>query len=582
MTSALPAAADAKAVYGRLLRYARPWRGQFMIGVLGMVVYASTDTGIAVFVKHFLKHAFVQPDPRIAWAVPLGAVLLFFLRATGDYIATWFPARVGRHVVKAIRRDLFEQYLHLPAAAHDREPGGRMLSRLVFDAEQVAEAATNSVGLIVRDSLALLGLLIYMAYLSWQFTLLVLVAAPVIGWVLGRINQRFRRHSSRIQQSMGDFTRVTKESLDAQRLIKTSTAEASQQRRFDQVNEQNRRNNARLLNVRAASGPVVQLVSALALAAVLALAIDKVLAGEVTVDDFMGYLTAMLLVMAPLKRLVNVGGPLQQGISAGTGIFAVLDQPRESQGGQRPLLRARGEIEYRNVDFSYPSGEPLLTQVAFSAAPGQTIAIVGKSGAGKSTLVSLLPRLYDVTAGAVLMDGVDVREYALRDLRRQIAYVGQDVTVFDDTIRNNITFGMDNASVAAVEAAARSAHVMEFAAALPQGLDAPAGDRGGLLSGGQRQRIAIARAILRDAPVLVLDEATSALDSESERHVQEALSALRQGRTTLVIAHRLATVEQADRILVMDEGRIAESGTHAQLLAQGTLYSQLHRLQFNA
>jgi subfamily B ATP-binding cassette protein MsbA len=315
---------------------------------------------------------------------------------------------------------------------------------------------------------------------------------------------------------------------------------------------------------------------------VLALAINKVMAAEVAVDDFIGYLTALLLLLAPLKRLVNVGGPLQQGIAAGTGIFAVLDQPREPQGGKQPLQRARGALEFRSASFAYAAAEPVLSEISFIAAPGQTIAIVGKSGAGKSTLVSLLPRLYDVTAGAVLLDGVDVREYNLRDLRRQIAYVGQDVVLFDDTIRNNIAFGVDEAPASAVEAAARAAHVMEFAAALPQGLDTPVGDRGGLLSGGQRQRIAIARAILRDAPVLVLDEATSALDSESERHVQDALAGLRRGRTTLVIAHRLATVEQADRILVMNEGRIAESGTHAQLLAQGTLYSQLHRLQFNA
>jgi ATP-binding cassette, subfamily B, bacterial MsbA len=574
---------DAWAVYGRLLAYARPWRGQFLIGVFGMALYAATDAGTVWFLKEFLKHAFVMPDPRIVWAVPLAAVLLFFLRGLGDYIGTWFPARVGRQVVKAMRRDLYAHYLHMPATGHDRQLGGRMLSRLVFDVEQVAEAATSTIGVIVRDSLALLGLVIYMLVLSWQFTLLVLVAAPIIGWVLSRINHRFRRHSDRIQQSMGDVTRVIKETLDAQRLIKTSGAEVSQLQRFEQVNEQNRRNYAKLLNIRAASGPVVQLVAALALAAVLAVAVRRIMAAEVTVDQFMGYIAAMLFLMAPLKRLVNVGGPLQQGIVAGAGIFAVLDEPRENLAGGRELQRARGEVEFRDVGFAYaPNGESVLTQIGFTAKPGQTVAIVGRSGGGKSTLVSLLPRLYEPTAGVVLLDGEDVREFRLRDLRRQIAYVGQDVILLDDSIRNNIAFGMEDTPLAAIEAAARAAHVMEFAANMPEGLDTRVGDRGSLLSGGQRQRVAIARALLKDAPVLVLDEATSALDSESERHVQDALARLRRGRTTLVIAHRLATVEQADRILVLHEGRIAESGTHAELLAAGSLYSQLHRLQFNA
>jgi subfamily B ATP-binding cassette protein MsbA len=301
----------------------------------------------------------------------------------------------------------------------------------------------------------------------------------------------------------------------------------------------------------------------------------------VPVNEFIGYLAAMLLVMAPLRRLVNVGGPLQQGIAAGQGIFAVLDEAREPAQG-RALQRAQGTLEYRGVAFGYDTAAPLLSDISFSVAPGQTLAIVGRSGAGKSTLVSLLPRLYEVSAGQILLDGVDVREVALADLRRQIAYVGQEVLLLDDTIRNNIAFGVENAGDAAILAAAHAAHVMEFADALPQGLDAPVGDRGSLLSGGQRQRIAIARAILRDAPLLVLDEATSALDSESERHVQAALAQLRQGRATLVIAHRLATVEQADQIIVLQAGRIVEAGRHGELLALGGAYAQLHRLQFDA
>jgi ATP-binding cassette, subfamily B, bacterial MsbA len=581
--TATASAADVRAVYRRLLAYARPWRGTFLIGVAGMALYASTEAGIAWFVDQFLKYAFVNPDPRAAWAVPLGALLLFLVRGTGDYLATAFPGRVGRRVVKAIRADLFAQYLHLPAAWYDRESTARMLSRLVYDAEQVAEAATNSVCVIIRDTLALAGLLTLMFWKSWQFTLLALVAAPVIGWVLSGINRRFRRHSAGIQQSMGDVTRVTKEALDGQVLIKTHNAEQWQQQRFEAVNESNRRSQQRLINVRAASGPVVQMVAGCALAAVLAVAISQVLRSAVSVNDFIGYIAAMLLVMAPLRRLVNVGGPLQQGIAAGQGIFAVLDEARESSAGTHRVDRVRGIVEMREVSFTYSGGTtPVLRDVSLAVQPGQQLAIVGRSGAGKSTLVGLVPRLYTASAGQVRVDGVDVNDYALPDLRRQVAYVGQDVLLFDDTLRNNILFGSTGVSDADFMRAAQAAHVSEFAVGLPQGFDTPLGDRGNLLSGGQRQRVAIARALLRDAPILILDEATSALDSESERHVQEALGELMRGRTTLVIAHRLSTVEQANLIIVLQEGRVAESGTHAELLSRGGLYAQLHRLQFES
>jgi len=583
MTGSRPAASDAFAVYKRLLGYVRPHRRLFAIGVLGMVMFAMTDAAFALFIKYFIRGTFVEPDPRALWLIPCALLVLFLVRGTGDYLATYYPGRVGRNVIKSIRSDLFAQYLHLPSTYYDQHSSGLMLSTLTFNTEQVAEATTNSVKTLITDSLTLVALIGWMAWLSWEFTLLVLVVAPVIGWIMRVINRRFRRHSASIQQSMGDVTRVAKEAIEGHRVIKVFTAEGAQQQRFEDVNENNRRNNVRLINAKAASSPVVQMVAALALAAVLAGAIDEVNENEVRVEDFISYIGAMLMVMSPLRRLVNVSSQLQQGIAAGASLFEVLDTAREPGKGGLALARARGEVEFRDAGFTYPgAAEPALRQVSVAIGPGQTLAIVGKSGGGKSTLVGLVPRLYDVTSGTVLLDGTDVRQFDLRDLRRQVAYVGQDVMLFNDSIRNNIAFGIDSVPFEEIENAARSAHVMEFAQELPQGLDTLVGDRGNLLSGGQRQRVAIARAILKNAPVLILDEATSALDSESERHIQSALAKLVHGRTTLVIAHRLSTVEQADLIIVVDAGRIVESGNHAQLLAQNGLYAQLHRLQFDA
>jgi subfamily B ATP-binding cassette protein MsbA len=574
---------DARAVYLRLFQYAKPHWKMFVIGALGAALFSATNGGMLFIIQKLLNDAFETRDPTVIWVVPVTIVVMFFLRSVGDYVSSYFPAYVGRQVIKNVRSELFAKYMHLPVSYYDRTSTAPMMSRLTYNVELVAEAATTTIVNLIRDSLTFIGLLIYLFYLNWQLASIIFLLAPPIAWLIRRINLLFRRYSARIQNSMGDITRVLKEGLDGQRVIKSFNAQDYEIRQFEQVNERNRHSYMRLISTKSAGNPVVQIVASLGLAGIMYFAIRQVIEGQVLVGDFVVFLGALIYCSQSLRAITNGFGPLQQGIAAGASVFEVLDAADEPVGGTRPLERAEGAVEFRDVHFVYAEDKgAVLRGVSIEVKPRTTLAIVGKSGSGKSTLVGLLPRFYDPQQGTVLLDGVDVREYNIKALRNQISIVSQDVVLFNDTIRNNIAFGMENVTADAIVEAARAAYVLEFADELPEGLDTQVGDRGTLLSGGQKQRIAIARALLKNAPVLVLDEATSALDTESERHIQAALETLVRDRTTLVIAHRLSTVEQADRIIVMHEGEIIESGTHAELLAREGQYAALYRMQFSA
>ncbi len=569
-------------VYRRLLGYVRPNRGVMLAAMLAALVHVAATGSVPLLMEAVIERLEQGSAGGAAWHMPVVIIIVFTVRSAMNFLMVYGLSWVGRAVIRDLRSEVFEHYLALPARYFDVNATGTLLSKLTYNTEQVAEAMSNAIIVLVRDSLTIVVLIGMMLYYSLGLTLVVAVVGPVVVALIGLMSRAFRRHSTRIQGSMGDVTRVTEQALQGNRVVKMFEGQRFEQQRFDAINTRNFRLNLRLAATRAAGDSLTQYTVILGVAAVIFVAFSDWFLTGLTAPIFIGFITAMGALLAPLKRLVNINVAVQRGIAAADSLFEVLDEPAEHDGGGAPLERAVGDVEYRDVSFRYtPGGPEVLSDVNLTIPAGATVALVGRSGSGKSTLAGLLPRFYEVTAGAILLDGRDIRDYGLRDLRRQIAFVSQDVVLFEGTIAENIAYGgLAGLDRGAIERVADAAYVTEFAHELGDGLDAQVGERGMRLSGGQRQRIAIARALLKDAPILMLDEATSALDSESERRVQQALERLMEGRTTLVIAHRLSTIERADLIVVMKEGTIVESGAHHELLEQAGYYAALHRMQF--
>ena len=555
-----------------------------MLAIVGLTIVALSNLAFTALLIPLIDEAFVAKDQHgLAW-IPMTIVAIFFMRSLGSFLGFYYLGSVGQQVVKELRAEMHEKLLHSPASYYDSSTLGNILSKFTFDVERVTWAGSKSIPIIVRDTLTVIALLGWMLYLSWKLTCILLIAAPLVYIVIRYATQRFRKLSHRIQNSTGDITSRVEEAISAQSIVKLFTAEQSEIERFETINDKNRRNQTKFIAVKAVNTPLVQLIVGVAFAGVIYVAFLPAVKVDLTPGIFASFVTAVMGMLNSARKLTTINQILQAGIAASESVFKLIDQPAQVDKGKVELPSScKGDIVFKNVSFSYKSKSDLvLDNVSLYAKQNEMIALVGKSGSGKSSLVKLIPRFYEIQSGEIIIDGHSLSDISLKSLRNNISMVSQDVILFNDTIANNITYAMPSKSKHDVMLAAQQAHLTEFIEKLPNKYDTLVGDKGILLSGGQRQRIAIARALLKDAPILILDEATSSLDSESEYYIQEAINELRKNRTTFVIAHRLSTIESADRIYVLDKGKVVEHGTHTELVKNNGAYANLYNRQFKS
>ncbi len=571
-----------KNAYKALIAIALEFRSYFILAIAGMIVFALSEAAFAYLMKPMLDDGFIKRDEFIIKLIPIAIIAIFVVRMVASFVRTYCMAFIGRQVINKLRRQMFEKLLTLSTYEYDKASTGSIITKFSFDIEQIAASVSTALTTFIQDSLRIVVLMTYMLWLSWQLSAIFLTVGPLVFFIVVKVSGRFRKISKNIQQSMGEVSHISQEVIDSNRVVKIFGGEQFETQKFTKINDRNLKLNLKLTTTQAISMPLIQLIVAVAFATIIAFATSDSMQDQITSGDFISFIFALTSLLQPMRSLSTVNEKIQKGIAAGESVFEFIAKPDEHDGGTKKIDKAKGVLEFQHISFSYHGHkEKVLNDVSFKAYPNQTIAIVGRSGSGKSSLVNLLPRLYELTEGKIILDDSDIREYSLADLRRQIAFVGQDVRLFNDSIRNNIAYGvLNDADESVVIEAAKQAYAWEFIEKMPEGLDTLVGEKGVLLSGGQRQRLAIARALLKDAPILILDEATSALDTESERHIQHAIQNLISNRTTLVIAHRLSTIEHADLILVMQDGVIVEQGDHRELIELDGIYGRLHAMQF--